>query len=148
MYAVEGGASVNGHQYYAPEANPAGIELAFGDTIPVLNCSPDFLLWRHEPRRVAYWTDEKYKATNFLMDTSVVRPAIEALTAGTDSLLGAVYTDLRDMAVDTYGHARLDYGYRYWFWNLTATQVLGQLLERGVIERLGNGQVRLSEMGQ
>ncbi len=68
---------------------------------------------------------------------------VEALAMGADSLLADTYLTLRDIATK-YGHPRLDYAERYWFWNLTATRCLQGLVERGVVTRRGIGQYRFS----
>ncbi len=146
MYVVEGGGWVNGHHFYAPEASVGSFEIGFGDTIPPVTCSPDFIRWKGSAGMVHYTLPESFTPTQLMVDTAVVRPAIEAITAGTDSLLANAYTELRDMAVDQFGHKRLDYGYRYWFWNLVATRTLDQLIEQGVVSRPANGQVRLTGM--
>lgn len=146
MYAVEGSGWVNGHHYYAPEASVGNLEINFGDTIPQITCNPDFIRWKGNRAMVQYSVADSDLPAQFMVDTAVVRPAIEAITAGTDSLLFRAYTELRDMAVDQFGHPRLDYGYRYWFWNFVATRTLDILIEKGTVTRLGNGQVRLTGM--
>lgn len=146
MYAVEGGAVVNGHQFYAPIVNRSSFEILFGDTIPAIECDEDFLRYRQRPAAVRWQPTEEYFQTNYVFDSTVVRPAVEAITAGADSLLWRTYEAVRDMAVDQYGHARLDYGYRYWFWNLVATRTLEALVKRGAVERTGNGQFKITAL--
>ncbi|HOZ07171.1 MAG TPA: hypothetical protein PKW75_02690 [candidate division Zixibacteria bacterium] len=144
MYAVEGGPVVNGHLFYAPVVSSTSYELYFGDTIPTIACDPDFIRFKSYPIHVNFQPAEEYRPTTYVFDSAVVRPAVEALTYGADSLLAHAYLDLRDMAVDKFGHPRLDYGYRYWFWNLVATRTLEGLVARGAVRRQGNGQFRLT----
>ncbi len=146
MYAVEGGPIVNGHQFYALLPGDAGYVIHWGDTIPEITCSPDFLRKRTIPIRISYSFEDDFFQENYMVDTTVVYPAIDALTSGTDSLLFDTYTTVRDLAVDKFGHTRLNFGHRYWFWNLVATRTLDLLVERGVVTPFAKGQFQLTGM--
>ena len=146
MYAVEGGPVVNGTHFYTVIPQNQTMKMYFGDSIPEIICPEDFMMRGARSNAINFRHGEEYLPENFMMDTSVVRPMLNVLTRGADTVLFNAYIDLRDMAVDEYGHTRLDYGYRYWFWNLTATHALNRLIEDGVINRRGNGQVHISSM--
>lgn len=143
MYAVEGGPVVMGHHFYAHLSDPGGHEVVFCDSLPDIQCPPDFLRYRGIVGRVRWSFPDNAPPETFVMDTSTIRPALQALTSGSDPLLAATYEELKALAVE-HGHARLDYGYRYWFWDLTASRVLDLLVERGVVSRRGNGQFQIS----
>jgi len=82
---------------------------------------------------------------NFMMDSLTVMPIVEAMSAGADPLLVSTYNELKELAI-SYGHPKLDYGYRYWFWNLTATRALKNLVANGVVTETGTGQYQFSGM--
>ncbi len=76
-----------------------------------------------------------------MIDTTVVRPALDALAGDIDSLLVHAYFDLKALS-QSYGREKASYGMRYWFWNLVASRTLVKLHEQGIIERRGNGQFK------
>jgi hypothetical protein len=85
---------------------------------------------------------EDNKQQRMLFDSLVVKPAMNALSGGADDLLSKTYYELRDISSE-FGHRRLGYGQRYWFWNLVATRTLANLVEAGVVQREGSGHYRL-----
>ena len=78
-----------------------------------------------------------------MIDTFLVRPALNALKGDIDSLLVDTYFELKDLAA-SFGHDKASYGMRYWFWNLTASRTQVKLVQQGVLARRGNGQFRFT----
>ncbi len=145
MYAVRGGATFNGTQFYALIPNIPTFEITYGDVIPAIECGEDFILKAKRKQQVSWAVAKEFQQENFLLDTMAVKPMLNALGAGADSLLVETYFRLRDIAVK-YGHKKLLYGERYWFWNLTATRTLKKLVDSGVVTRRGNGQYKFTGM--
>jgi len=141
MYAVQGGGTFNGTQFFMLALSRAGYQIVYGDQIPVFDCGEDFFLQAKHRRQISWGFTKEYRPENFMLDTAVVSPMLKALSAGTDSFLADTYRRLEDVAAK-YGHETLSYGERYWFWNLTATHTLKKLVNRGVITRRGKGQFK------
>jgi len=143
MYAVQGGPALNGEQYYNFMIKGSSYVIAFGNKIPEIECAPDFMLYKRLPTGL-HWAYEKGDMPyNFMMDSLTVMPIVEAMSAGADPLLVSTYNELKELAI-SYGHPKLDYGYRYWFWNLTATRALKNLVANGVVTETGTGQYQFS----
>jgi hypothetical protein len=147
MYAVRGGATFNGTQFYALIPGFSTFQILFGDEIPVIDCGEYFILKAKLKQQVSWNFTEEFYPESFMLDTLVVKPMLIALGAGADSLLIETYFRLRDIAVK-YGHKKLLYGERYWFWNLTATRTLKKLVDKGVIIRRGKGQFTFNSFPQ
>ncbi|HOP08158.1 MAG TPA: hypothetical protein PLF13_12800 [candidate division Zixibacteria bacterium] len=145
MYLTHGGSDLNGDQFYGQFISLRQYAIYFGDgPVPII-CSDDFLR-RAEMGLSAKWTlPDTFNFVSFTIDTTLVEPALEILTSGTDSLLWHTYIKLRDVATK-YGHPRLDYAERYWFWNLVATRTLKQLAAEGIVTREGLGQYRFNSI--
>jgi hypothetical protein len=141
MYAVRGGAIFNGTQFYAFIPIRSIFQILYGDVIPEVECGEDFILKAKLRRPVPWSLAKEFRPESFMLDTLAVKPILNALSVGADSLLVETYFRLRDIAVK-YGHKKLLYGERYWFWNLTATRTLKKLVDSGVITRRGNGQFK------
>ncbi len=145
MYLVHGGGDLNGSHFYGQFNAATHYAIIFGDSSLPVACDPDFLR-SAEFGQAAHWEyPEELEQESFLIDTALATPVLEILAAGADSLLAGTYEALRDVATK-YGHPRLDYAERYWFWNLTATRCLEGLVKRGVVQRRGTGQYRFSGM--
>ena len=147
MYAVRGGAIFNGTQFYALIPAHSTFQIIYGDVIPVIECGEDFILKAKLKQQIPWNHAQEFQPESFMLDTMAVKPMLNALGAGADSLLVETYFRLRDIAVK-YGHKKLLYGERYWFWNLTATRTLKKLVDRGVITRRGNGQFKFDGIPQ
>ncbi len=145
MYAVQGGAALNGHQFYFREPIPTGDKIVFSDSIPKIVCPDDFIKYKRIPKNLRWTFDPDKEPTNFMMDTALVRSALNTVTHGTEPLLVETYTLLKTLAID-HGHPKLEYGYRYWFWNLTASRILDRLVEQGVLTRKGSGTYQFTGM--
>ncbi len=139
MYAVQGGDTFNGTQFYALFSSAEELRILYGDAAPVIDCPEDNILKGQLKKRVDWQYARDYFPEIFTLDTSFVRPVLAALAKGTDSLLEDAYYKLRDIAVE-HGHEKLSFGERYWFWNLVSTQVSKELVDKGVVTRSGNGQ--------
>ena len=141
MYAVEGGDLFNGTQFYAFGRYSNTFRIFYGDSLPDIECkTADYL------RRQPYWASsvrygQEDRPETFMIDTMVVKPALAALSGDIGPFLGTTYKQLFEIA-DRFGHFKLVYGHRYWFWNLVATRTIRKLSEAGVIARTGNGQYR------
>ena len=141
MYAIAAPDSLNGTHYYVYTPTGATYVVRFGDEQPQIECEEEFLI-RAQQRIPARFTEATgSEAEVFRFDSTTARPVLKALGGRADSLMWQVYIELRDIAT-SYGHPRLDFGYRYWFWNLTATRVVRKLVAADVIHRRGNGQFR------
>jgi len=147
MYAVRGGATFNGTQFYALIPSLSTFQIMYGDEIPVIECGEFFILKAKLKQQVSWSLAPEFPQESFMLDTLVVKPMLNMLGAGADSLLVETYFRLRDIAVK-YGHKKLLYGERYWFWNLTATRTLKKLVDSGVITRRGNGQFMFNSLPQ
>lgn len=139
MYAVQGGDVFNGTQFYYLSSAGQDFRILYGDVEPEIDCPEDYSLKGKLGKRIDWRYDRKYLPETFMLDTLVVRPVLDALAIGTDSLLEDAYYKLRDIAVK-HGHEKLLFGERYWFWNLVATDVLRKLVDKKVITPRGNGQ--------
>ena len=143
MYAVQGGAFFNGTNFYSLMNKAGRFGISFGDSLPVLECEENFIKYDKQKRSARFTFANDFKQEIFTIDTSVVRPALNALKGDADSLLVDTYFELRDLAT-SFGHAKASYGLRYWFWNLTASRTQVKLIQQGVIKRSGNGQFRFT----
>jgi len=142
MYAVQGGDTFNGTQFYALFLGNPKYQILYGDAIPIIKCAEDYVLKSRLRQGVDWRYGDEFQPESFMVDTMVIKPALNALDKGTDSLLVNAYYKLRDVAVK-YGHRKLLYGERYWFWNLVVTRTLKKLVDNGVVTRRGNGQFKI-----
>ena len=141
MYAVEGGDVFNGSQFYAFARYSNTFRIFYGDSIPEIQCKAvDYLRRNPNWAAVVRYADE-YRPETFMVDTLAVRPALTALSGDIGPFLADTYKNLFEIA-DRYGHFKLSFGHRYWFWNLAATRTIKKMTDSGVIARMGNGQYR------
>jgi len=141
MYAVLAGEELNGNQFYDLNLTQGTYSISYSDRPPSIVCPDDFLQRTRRRGNIRRQFGDDSRQQRIIFDTSVVRPAIEALAGDADSLLYDTYYELRDVAT-SFGHPRLGFGQRYWFWNLVATRTLAQLVDAGVITREGNGHFK------
>ncbi len=144
MYAVEGGNFFSGTHYFAMSIKGNGYDIFYGDFIPEINCGIAFKTNRRQRLDHLHYQESEVPE-KFMFDSSITNPAINALGAGTESLLNDTYNSLFELAI-RYDHPKVSFGYRYWFWNLTATRTLRTLVEQGVLTRRGNGQFQIITM--
>lgn len=145
MYAVQGGDLFNGTNFYHHYVGRASYSIFYGDNIPIFDCEEDFAAKYERGNKSRWFYRPEYKPDDFMFDTTIIKPAIDALTDGSDSLLVDTYLELQGIA-KKFGRNNVSLGQRYWFWNLTATRTLRKLTEAGLIEPTGNGQFRLRGM--
>lgn len=143
MYAVQGGGYFNGTNFYSLMSNSRRFGISFGDSLPVLECEENFIRVGRQNVLARFTYASDYRQETFMIDTLLVRPALNAIKGEADSLLVDTYFELRDLAT-SFGHAKASYGLRYWFWNLTASRTQVKLVQQGVLDRRGNGQFRFS----
>ncbi len=119
--------------------------IIFSETPPPIECEENFLI-KGQRRQKATWkyTYPQYPEY-FIIDSSVVRPLLSQLDAGTQVYLESAYRQLLDISKQ-FGHKGVSYGYRYWFWNLVAEKTLAKLIDNGVIERRGTGYYRFDSL--
>ncbi len=141
MYAVQAGPEFNGNQFFALSLTEKTYSVTYGDHPPTVVCPDDFILKAQRNMKINWQFGEDSKQQRLLFDSLVVEPALNALSGGADDLIYGTYYELRDIASE-FGHPRLGYGQRYWFWNLVATRTLAQLVEAGVVKREGSGNYR------
>lgn len=142
MYAASATSEQNGKHNFLQTLGRGGYSINYADWPLGILCEEQFLRKVARGSRVNLSYEDGSKAMTHTFDTSTVRPAIEALAGGIDSLLYDTYEQVRDIAVK-YKHARLDYGQRYWFWNVVATRTLDRLVAEGFVTRPESGHVRL-----
>ena len=147
MYAVQGGDVFNGTNFYALLYEPNSYRILFADKDPHIKCEENFHINNTLPGTKADWGYEPNQAPEFfVMDTAIARPALSILDKNTDTLLTNTYYALKNIAIK-FGHKKLYYGHRYWFWNLVATQTLHKLITQGVIKRRGDGNFKFESLG-
>jgi hypothetical protein len=144
MYVVQGGDYFNGHHYYSATATRGGYNSHFGDSIPEIECKPGF-----EKKRVlrenADWNfASESRPESFVYDASLVNPMLRRLDDGIEEILLDASGQLADINKQ-FLHGDLAMGTRYWFWNLTASRTLDQLVASGALIRTGNGQFKFME---
>jgi hypothetical protein len=144
MYGLQAADDEIGDHHYEVTLGPNSYQFIFSDHQPEITCAEDFLLRAMRKQRVYSRYGQEDRPRMIMFDSSLVRPAIEALGGdGVHRLIYDTYIDLRDRAVK-YGHERLDFGQRYWFWNLTATRTLDKIAQLGLAERTHGGIYRLN----
>ncbi|RKX28807.1 MAG: hypothetical protein DRP47_03400 [Candidatus Zixiibacteriota bacterium] len=141
MYFVQGGPVLTGSSFYAANKNKSNYRIYYGDQLPEIKCDPNFLFKGRRKGRVRWEYTPDYIPKAYVMDSSIVRLAIDALVRPADQLLIDAGDSLQIIA-SSFGHDNITQGYKYWFWNITATRTMSSLVKAGVIERSGNGQFR------
>ncbi|MFH1687252.1 MAG: hypothetical protein ABIE70_06975 [bacterium] len=142
MYAARATSEQIGEHYFTQDLGRGGYSMNYADWPLGIICEEQFLRKVATGRTANLSYDEVSRPVTHAFDSAVVRPAIGALAAGADSLLFSTYEQVRDLAVE-HGHARLDFGQRYWFWNVVATRTLKGLVADGFVSRPESGHVRL-----
>ena len=141
MYAVQGGDVFNGSHFYAPFIGPYGYQFIFGDSVPDLDCTG----WNRPQRPMNNWAQQLNYVEDvpevFVVDTVIAKTAMKALAGDASGLLEYAYAELFKLA-DKHGHYKVQFGQRYWFWNLVATRTLEKLVEKGICQRRGAGIYR------
>jgi len=144
MYLVQGGDYFNGSHYYSALATRGGYNSHFGDRIPDIECKPGF-----EKRRIlrenAHWNfTSEFRPEAFLYDAALVNPMLRLLDQDVEQILLDASQELADVN-KRFLNGDPATGTRYWFWNLTASRTLEQLVTSGTLIRTGNGQFKFME---
>lgn len=138
MYAVQGGDVYNGHNYYNMAIADV-FSIVYSDTIPPVVCHENWEKKRRMRERLDWTYADGLTPESFAIDTNLIRPALEVLARQSDTIMAKTYYELKDLAKE-YGHSGgTSIGYRYWFWNLTATRTIRKLIDQEVVARRGNG---------
>ena len=144
MYVADQGQRFAGTQYYLLDLQPRRpMKVIFSDHTPQLTCPEQFwLLPDKRLREQVQWTyPEVDRPENFLIDTARVHLALRHLRKGLPAIISELRADAGAMGGEA-GADRNVFGYRYWFWNLVATNVTNELIQRGAVARPGNGNLR------
>ncbi|MEA2030429.1 MAG: hypothetical protein U9N55_02375 [candidate division Zixibacteria bacterium] len=141
MYVIQGGQSLTGTNLYAANSTHDSYRIYYGNKIPEIECEQNSNSRGSRRGRANWKYASGYNPKAFMMDSSIVRPAIDALVGSADELLATTSDSLQVIAA-SYGHDNLTRGYKYWFWNLVTSETMDNLVERNVIEHHGNGQFR------
>lgn len=144
LYVVQGGDYYNGHHYYNASTGTGGFAAHFGDRIPEINCLPGFEVKKKRRQNVDWLFKEGFAPETFLYDPTLISPMLRLLDQGVTDIIGDAMEELKAMNA-AQGFERLNQGTRYWFWNLTASRTIKLLIDRGVLQRSGNGQYRMME---
>jgi len=145
MYAIEGGDFFNGTNFYNLSMSRRHLVVTYGDTIPLIECTPGFANKRNLMENSGWWYSSEMPPESFMMDTTLVHVALRGLRGGSEEILKSGQKKLQDI-VAKYGHGKFVTNTRYWFWNLTTTRTLDKLVKQEVIKRRGNGLYRFEKM--
>jgi DNA-binding MarR family transcriptional regulator len=145
VYAVQGGPYFNGTHFYHLDLSSRNPEITFSDSTPRISCAPGYENAGRLVQDIHWSWVPAYAPEPFAIDTALVKSALRGLRIGSDQLLEKASGELKRIS-DKYGHPELTTGAKYWFWNLTATRALTKLLQKGTLERHGNGCYRFEEL--
>ncbi len=145
MYAVAGSPENSGKQLFAFMRNYRSYQIYFGDTIPKIICPEGFMFSPQVGMNVVWEYEQRYYPEGFVVDTNQVRPMLNHLRRGTDSILKDASKKLSAIGAQ-HQKTSLLFGQRYWFWNMVATRTVEILSTNGSISKRGNGQFRLDGM--
>ncbi len=145
MYALNGGEINNGTHYFSSMSTRSAVIMQYGDVVPEYECERD-MTRKYSRRRYSGWSlPEEFAPRGFMIDTSTVRPAVDALVRDADPLIKETYNKVTKLGL-SYNREVVTRGYYFWFWNLVATHTLNNLIEKGTVERMGNGQFKFESM--
>lgn len=142
MYAVQGGDYFQGRHFYHERSTGPSVSILFGDTLPAITCEKDFALKGRYHRKARWQVDQGYIPEAFMLDTVLARQATAVFSQQVQPLLRPLYMDVLKVAKEN-RHTGVSLGYRWYFWNLTATLAVDKLIENRVIARRGNGQFKM-----
>lgn len=147
MYAVTGGDINSGTHYFSSKSTRSGIMMYFGDEVPKYKCVKD-MSKKYKKVHYSTWSlPNEFEPKGFMIDTSIVRPAVDALVRDADPLIKDTYKKVTKLGL-SYNHKKITRGYYFWFWNLVATHTTNILIEKGVIVRMGTGQFKFDSLPQ
>lgn len=147
MYLVQGGDYFNGSHYYSATATRGGYNSHFGDRIPDIECKPGFEK-KLVLRESADWNyAPEFRPESFLYDAALVNPMLRLLDQDMEPILLDASRELAGIN-QQFLEGDPAIGTRYWFWNLTASRTLEQMVTTGALIRTGNGQFKFMEKRQ
>ncbi|MEE8576198.1 MAG: hypothetical protein V3T31_02990, partial [candidate division Zixibacteria bacterium] len=139
MYMVQGDREMAGNHYYYLGINRGQLVIHFADSEPRIDCAQEY--WTLKRALVANrdWNyPPESKPEFFMLDTLAAKSCLAHLGDGTEPILRQATADLEQLAAGQ-GQNALHRGYRYWFWNLIATQTLDKLTKSSSLNRRGDG---------
>lgn len=147
MYLADQGQRFAGTHYYFLKILPRRpMKIVFADHTPDIDCPEQY--WELPDKQLREQVQWNYmqadRPENFLIDTAKVHLALRHLRAGLPDLVTALKKEANVLG-EKAGASRNPYGFRYWFWNLFATNVTNELIQRGILVRPGNGNLRFEE---
>jgi hypothetical protein len=145
MYAVHGGAYMNGHHFCDISVDGPSMVILCGDVVPEITCPDELPPFRRLSERKDWSYAPEFVYEHFVMDTALVNPSMRALSKGLSSFLETNHNEIGEIA-QKYNHNHYGPAIKYWFWNMTASKALDKLVKQGVVERRGNGQYRFEKL--
>jgi len=147
MYAVVGNDDNIGSHYFSSMSSDNGVLMYFGDQSPKYQCERSYSMMNPNRRYTGWSIPDEFEPRGFMIDTNIVRPAIDALVREADPLIKDTYDKVTKLGL-SYNHDKMTRGYYFWFWNLVATHTTHNLIETGVVPRMGNGQFKFESIPQ
>jgi hypothetical protein len=144
MVAVQGGDLFNGHHFINFSVSTGKPIIEFADSIPEIRC-PEVSPYADRLQGGEWVYAEADAPEFFTFDTTLVHPALRALSAGSEKILQPAYDSLRTIAERFEANSFVP-GVNFWFWNLVATRTVDELTAKGVIRRRGNGHYRIESL--
>ncbi len=145
MYAVQAGEGLTGRHFFAMLPERAGTRIMYSDYPLELQCSGNFPSRPGVAAKAKWRYDDGDQAKFYALSSGAVRPLLAVLRSGTGEVLEEAGTELKSLAAG-YGREALTTGYKYWFWNLVATNTVDLLKERQVIAGGEKTNVLLGEL--
>ncbi len=125
------------------EYNPLnfnGIRIVDGNKYYIIEISNNLL-----ERHIKSIRKDDFEPRGFMIDTSIVRPAVDALTLEADPLIKDTFGKVTKLGL-SYNRDKLTRGYYFWFWNLVATNTTRKLIENGIVDKMGTGQFKIESI--
>ncbi|UCD63521.1 MAG: hypothetical protein JSW34_12365 [Candidatus Zixiibacteriota bacterium] len=145
MYAAPAGEGYNGNHLYAYLGEVKSYKIVFADNPVEVDCSRSYsFVGRPGTQRSWQWGDD-LRPDFFIVDTLAIRPALDFLASGCETVLAAAAGSLDDLG-GRFGHGQNMRGVRYWFWNIVATRCLETLVANGALKDDGKGLYEFSAM--
>jgi len=140
-----GGDNNNGSQYYSSKSSIHGVMIYYGDESPQFDCVKNISNTKSKRRYSSWSIADGYEPRGFMIDTGIVKPAVDALVKDADPLINDTYKEVTKLGL-SYNRNKVTRGYYFWFWNLVATQTTKILNEKGIVPRMGNGQFKFESI--
>lgn len=146
MYAIHADSQYYNEQLFFFSLGSNSYSMTYSRTDPEIQCVGDYRLYNDEKVATPKWryTHPDYPEF-FIADTATANPFLNMLDQGLDTVLFNAYGDINKIN-EKYGHPRVDFGYRYWFWSLASELTLSKLEAKGVIEKPENAYYRFDSI--